>query len=40
VEYLNYFISGDGVSTDPVKIEAMIKWPLPQSIKQREASLG
>ena len=34
VKYLGYFISGKGVATDPAKIEAMLSWPLAQTLKQ------
>jgi len=33
VEYLGHFISGSGVTTDPSKIEVILNWPLPQTIK-------
>ena len=31
VEYLGYIISGNGVETDPKKIEVIANWPEPQS---------
>ena len=28
VEYIGHFISGDGVSTDPRKVEAVVRWSV------------
>nr|GEW80832.1 Ty3/gypsy retrotransposon protein [Tanacetum cinerariifolium] len=33
VEYLGHIISGDGVRTDPSKVEAVQEWPLPKTLK-------
>ena len=33
IDYLGHFISDQGVRTDPSKLEAMSKWPIPTTIK-------
>ncbi|GAV75015.1 hypothetical protein CFOL_v3_18495, partial [Cephalotus follicularis] len=34
VESLGHFISANGVSTDPRKIEAILRWPTPKTLKE------
>lgn len=40
VEYLAHLISGLGVRADPVKIVAMLDWPIPTFLKSLKCILG
>ena len=40
VGYLGHVISGEGISTDPRKIEAINTWPSPESVSQLRSFLG
>jgi hypothetical protein len=40
VPYLGHFISTKGIEMNPAKIEAMVKWPTPNTVKQLRGLLG
>ncbi|XP_022007185.1 uncharacterized protein LOC110906345 [Helianthus annuus] len=40
VAYLGHIISAQGVSVDPSKIDAILQWPTPSSVKDVRAFLG
>ncbi|PKA66820.1 putative mitochondrial protein [Apostasia shenzhenica] len=40
IDYLGHHISVDGVSTDPAKIQAIMEWPTPNSLKELRGFLG
>ena len=32
IEYLGHVVSGEGISINPKKVEAVTKWPTPQTV--------
>ncbi|KAD6119615.1 hypothetical protein E3N88_10886 [Mikania micrantha] len=40
IEYLGHLITGQGVSMDPKKIEVLVPWPTPTTIKGLRGFLG
>ncbi|MCO5562959.1 hypothetical protein L7F22_016595 [Adiantum nelumboides] len=40
VAYLGFIVSKDGISPDSAKVEAVVKWPIPQSVSKVRGFLG
>lgn len=40
VEFLGYVISPDGISMDPAKVEAIVSWPTPKSVRDIQVFIG
>ena len=40
VSYLGYILSGEGISMDPAKVQAIVDWPTPTDRKSLKSFLG
>ena len=40
IEFLGFIIGKDGIKMDPKKVEAVITWPTPKSVKDIQSFLG
>ena len=40
IPYLGHVVSGEGVSTSPKKVEAVVNWPVPQTVYDVRSFLG
>jgi hypothetical protein len=40
VDYLGHTVTGDGVTMDKLKVQAVIDWPIPKNLKQLRGFLG
>jgi len=40
VEYLGFVVSKEGISADPAKVQAVIDWPEPRTVKEVRGFLG
>ena len=34
VAYLGFIVSAEGIFPDPAKVEAVVNWPVPQSVSK------
>jgi hypothetical protein len=40
VNFVGFLVNKDGIHVDPAKVKAVVKWPVPKSIKEVGAFLG
>ena len=40
ISFLGHVVSGDGIRTDPKKVEAVQNWPVPRSVSQVRSFVG
>jgi hypothetical protein len=40
IDFLGHVISKDGIKTDPKKVEAVVNWPTPRTVRDVRAFLG
>ena len=40
IDYLGHVVCGEDISTNPKKVEAVIKWPIPQTVYDAGSFLG
>ena len=40
IDYLGHIVSGEAISTNPKKVEAVTKWPTPQTVYDVRSFLG
>ncbi|PNY16671.1 retrotransposon-related protein, partial [Trifolium pratense] len=40
IEYLGHIVTGQGVSMDKEKVQAVLNWPIPKNVKQLRGFLG
>ena len=40
IQYLGHVISGEGISVDPAKIQAIVDWPTPTTVSEIHSFMG
>lgn len=40
IAYLGHVVNAEGLSTDPAKVQAVVEWPTPSSVKELRGFLG